>query len=179
MTAFNHGPWRWWATFTRDESWWLTVRRWSLGGLPVLRERWSDEQSATSRADDVFDEIKNGLLDRRVAWRRVDRRTNCGSSERDLRHHALVADRETHRPHAVWQALASVASVLPTDEIDKYAVVLREPNGHEERAIFTVMAGGAAPDWDIFGLWQGDAESVRSVIRHIGDVRGRRRGASA
>ena len=50
---------------------------------------------------------------------------------------------------------------------DLYRVVLREAGGEARSALFRVTKGGAAPDWDIFYWWPGDAASIQGVISQI------------
>lgn len=66
-----HGPWRWWAMLTRDNSWWLTVDS-SEVVWPVLRERFATEAEVSKRAKELSTAIRGGVLPQsgRIAWRR-------------------------------------------------------------------------------------------------------------
>jgi hypothetical protein len=72
--GFMHGPWRVWSSLTGDTFWWVTVRRSSLGELPVVRERWPDEQSARARAHELARDIRSGQRPTGVDTRRRTRR---------------------------------------------------------------------------------------------------------
>src|SRR5688572_25602335 len=73
MSIWMHGPWRWWSTLMGDTYWWVTVRRSSLGELPVVRERWPDEQSARARARELARDIRSGNRPKGVDLRRRTR----------------------------------------------------------------------------------------------------------
>lgn len=68
---FGAGPWRWWALVSRDRSWWLTVDS-SAVACPVIRERYTDLDSARERADQLVVGIEDGAVTppARIAWRR-------------------------------------------------------------------------------------------------------------
>lgn len=68
---FVAGPWRWWALVSRDRSWWRTVDS-SAVAYPVIRERYTDLDSARERADQLVVGIEDGAVTppTRIAWRR-------------------------------------------------------------------------------------------------------------
>lgn len=72
-----------------------------------------------------------------------------------------------------FATVPDVESIEPTDSAASYRVVLREASGHRESVVFTVDEGGssgiplAASDWDVFGIWPGDAASVRRVVAEV------------
>ena len=75
-------------------------------------------------------------------------------------------------PPPVFRSLPAVESIEGTDEYGSYRVVLREPGGEAKVAVFSVFeaAGGitgARTDWDIFWMWPGDAQSLRSIIEEV------------
>jgi hypothetical protein len=75
-------------------------------------------------------------------------------------------------PRPVFRSLPAVESIESTGEYGSYRVVLREPGGEAKAAVFSVVEGpggltGARPDWDIFWMWPGDAQSVRSIIDQV------------
>ena len=75
-------------------------------------------------------------------------------------------------PPPVFESLPAVESIESTGEHGSYRVVLCEPGGEAKAAVFSVVEGpgglmGARPDWDIFWMWPGDAQSLRSVINQV------------
>ena len=73
-------------------------------------------------------------------------------------------------PPPVFSTLPEVIAIEPTGQPRSYEVTLREPGGEPKTARFEVFPEGprgAAPDWDIFWRWPGDAESLRAVIRRV------------
>jgi hypothetical protein len=79
-------------------------------------------------------------------------------------------------PPPVFATLPVVASTTAMQMSNSYRVVLREADGHEEAAVFTVRRGWVGTtdnlvvvntDWDIFWKWPGDAESQRSINHQV------------
>jgi len=59
VSLWSHGPWRWKASLTRDQSTWLTVERDDVG-WPLLRERLDSAERAAARAADVEERLRSG-----------------------------------------------------------------------------------------------------------------------
>lgn len=74
-------------------------------------------------------------------------------------------------PPPIFGSLPSVEAIEPMEDGASYRVTLAERGDDPKTAVFRVLDAAvprtAAPDWDIFWRWPGDAESVRSVIRQV------------
>jgi hypothetical protein len=74
MSLWWSDPSRLWSTLMGDTYWWAAVRRSSLGELPVVRERWPDEESARARARELARDIRSGKRPAGIDIRRRTRR---------------------------------------------------------------------------------------------------------
>jgi hypothetical protein len=59
ISAWWHGPDRWWATLRRDPTTWLTVELDDVH-WPVLRERFGTLEEATARAAAIQKRLRSG-----------------------------------------------------------------------------------------------------------------------
>lgn len=77
-------------------------------------------------------------------------------------------------PPPVFEALPMVDSIEPAELLGTYRVTFREPGCDPVSAVFTVHDDEgprvAAPDWDLFWRWPGDAEPIRAVVRQVLDA---------